>query len=478
MRFARSILFAVLIPTSAGLAADWPVAVGGNSQRNGRTPEVGPDSPAILWNVGPSAVIAQQAAAEGDTVVMARIFNLSNTQGGTDIYALDLHTGGIRWNRQLPIDFTTDWRSRVSGVRDGRVYATRAGNTNASPLYALALGSGAQLWRSTALVIESTTESVAYAENGDLITTGRRAGGGDSIVRIRAADGTTAWETPRTCPTTGGCDAAVYGDRAYFWEAGVAGPVITTVNLTSGQRLYSSPGIVGGFIQQTAPFVGPDGTIYAPRIQNNPITDFLVAFRDTGLTFEEKWRKETGFSAFGSFCVGPDGSVYHLNRSHEIERLDPDTGDVIDVSGQLSSDFYQPRMAVDSRGRLYVTNGGFSQGALLSFEADLTLRWSVPITNVNVGGPVIATNGTLVVCGVGTDVRAYRTPRCPSPGCVRGDVDRDCDVDLTDLAIVLAHFGLAGPGVDYAVGDANEDQAVDLTDLALLLVEFGSDCSQ
>jgi hypothetical protein len=32
----------------------------------------------------------------------------------------------------------------------------------------------------------------------------------------------------------------------------------------------------------------------------------------------------------------------------------------------------------------------------------------VPVTNVNIGGPAIGQNGTLVVCGVGTDVRAYR----------------------------------------------------------------------
>jgi len=66
-----------------------------------------------------------------------------------------------------------------------------------------------------------------------------------------------------------------------------------------------------------------------------------------------------------------------------------------------------PRMAIGADGIIYVTNGGFANGALFSFNPDLTLRWSTQITNVNVGGPAIGNNGTLVVCGVGTDVRAY-----------------------------------------------------------------------
>jgi hypothetical protein len=64
-------------------------------------------------------------------------------------------------------------------------------------------------------------------------------------------------------------------------------------------------------------------------------------------------------------------------------------------------------MAIDSVGKIYLTNGGFSQGRLYSFNPDLSLRWSEVINNVNIGGPALGENGTLVVCGTGTDVRAY-----------------------------------------------------------------------
>jgi hypothetical protein len=67
-------------------------------------------------------------------------------------------------------------------------------------------------------------------------------------------------------------------------------------------------------------------------------------------------------------------------------------------------------MAVDGDGRVFVTNGGFTNGALLAFDRDLTLRWQVSVPNVNQGGPVVAADGTLVVAGTGSNLRAYRTP--------------------------------------------------------------------
>ncbi|MBI5866187.1 MAG: S8 family serine peptidase [Planctomycetes bacterium] len=56
-----------------------------------------------------------------------------------------------------------------------------------------------------------------------------------------------------------------------------------------------------------------------------------------------------------------------------------------------------------------------------------------------------------------------------------GDLDRNCDVGLTDLAQLLSHFGLES-GATYADGDLNHDHQVDLTDLALMLARFGSVC--
>ena len=50
----------------------------------------------------------------------------------------------------------------------------------------------------------------------------------------------------------------------------------------------------------------------------------------------------------------------------------------------------------------------------------------------------------------------------------------DQTVNLSDLAILLAHFGVGG--ATFADGDLNADGAVDLSDLAKLLASFGVQC--
>jgi len=53
-----------------------------------------------------------------------------------------------------------------------------------------------------------------------------------------------------------------------------------------------------------------------------------------------------------------------------------------------------------------------------------------------------------------------------------GDLDQDGDVDLSDLAMLLAHYGMTC-GVAYEDGDTDGDCDVDLSDLATLLANYG-----
>jgi len=68
----------------------------------------------------------------------------------------------------------------------------------------------------------------------------------------------------------------------------------------------------------------------------------------------------------------------------------------------------------------------------------------------------------------------YPLSACTSPGCDPGDFDRDCDVDLDDLAVVLTSFGATG--ADPNNGDLDRDGDVDLRDLAVALAQFGNVC--
>ncbi|MCW5936015.1 MAG: PQQ-like beta-propeller repeat protein [Fimbriimonadaceae bacterium] len=411
----RILVSLVLLASSVAWAqlADWPVAVGGNPSRNGLSAVDGPTAPNLVWTGGLSAVIAQQGVAEGDNFVVARIFNLNDVLQGTAICCYRVSDGTQLWQKSLPVDnAATDWRNKVSAVRNGVVYATRAGNTNGSPLYALRISDGSVIWRSADLVDESSTESLSFTPDDDII-----AGNFTNVKRIRASDGTTAWTINRASPTSDGSSVAVFGNRGYTWEAGAQGPRVVALDLANGTIRFRSPGIVGGIVQQVGLFVGRDGTVYAPRTQNNPVTDFLVAFQDTGSDFLEKWRFPMGYAPFASHAVGPDGSIYAYARSNPptIVRLDPTSGAVLSASPAINTDFFQPRIAVDAAGRVFFTNGGFSQGAVYSFNPDLSLRWTAAVPNVNLGGPVICADGTLIVCGTGTNIRAYRDPQDTLP---------------------------------------------------------------
>jgi parallel beta-helix repeat protein len=56
---------------------------------------------------------------------------------------------------------------------------------------------------------------------------------------------------------------------------------------------------------------------------------------------------------------------------------------------------------------------------------------------------------------------------------VPGDVDFDGDVDLSDLAQLLAYYGIT-TGATYEQGDVDGDGDVDLADLAALLANYGT----
>ena len=61
-------------------------------------------------------------------------------------------------------------------------------------------------------------------------------------------------------------------------------------------------------------------------------------------------------------------------------------------------------------------------------------------------------------------------PQCP------GDLDGDNDIDLSDLAQLLGHYGMT-TGATYGDGDIDDDGDVDLSDLAELLSVYGTSCS-
>lgn len=389
----------VLCPVDASADAGWNVATGGDAARGGYLDVTGPDEAILLWQGGADAIISWQPVVDGNTTVTARCQDISDVLHGTLIYAYDIHDGTELWSADLPVDFpATDWRNHVSAMRGGTVYASRAGNTNSSYLYALDAADGSVMWRSQDLVDESSTEGITFSPNGDPVV-----GCFNSVMRIDSEDGTTVWQTSRNSPTSGGSEVAVNDGKVYGWTAGASGPTISVFDLETGDFLYQSPPLGGGLIQQLAPFVGCDGTVYAPRSQNNPATDYLFALSDTGSGLEIKWQSPLGYVPFASFAVVPGDGVYSYGRNGEVVKLDPVSGTVIGSTQDIGAGI-GVRMAAEGKGSIYVASGG----VVYCFSRfDLTLIWQDTVSGAD--GPALASDGTMIVCGTGTEVRAYRS---------------------------------------------------------------------
>ncbi len=391
---------AIALPSQA---ADWTNS-GGNAGRNGLSVETGPNGPELAWSGSRTSLIAWLPVIEGQRVITVRQARWPyNQPHDAYVVAHDLLTGEELWAVELPYQ-SGDWTPWVGGVMNGQVYASRAGNgaSVSAPLYALDVADGAILWVSDDLIDAGAYDGMVFAPNGDPVI-----GSFQDIWRISAVDGSTVWHAPRSGSVSGTCGGALFDDAFYVADVTGGGHILVRYDLATGQRLYQSP-VMEGFTIQNTPMVGPDGTVYLNRAQNNPAVDFYYAFTDDGSAFIEKWRLPGMGGATAEFGIGPDGSLYFITAGPRLSRVEPTGGTILESTAILDG-FSKARLAVDGQGSVYLSNGAFAQGRLYAYTADLTPRWDVAVTNINIGGPALGPHGTLIVCGVGTDMRAYRT---------------------------------------------------------------------
>ena len=105
---------------------------------------------------------------------------------------------------------------------------------------------------------------------------------------------------------------------------------------------------------------------------------------------------------------------------------------------------------------------------VVSLQLNIGSEAAPPVYEV-INGGMGAAGDAAQLAAVQYFTQLLNPPPCP------GDLDGDRAVSLTDLAILLANFGV-GSGATRAQGDLNGDGAVNLTDLASLLASFGSSC--
>lgn len=458
MSLTRIAPLAILAIAYSVDAADW-TNLGGNECRNGLTTTIGPEAPELRWSGGPSSVIAWSPSIEGTRIFVVRQtgFVPTGVPNESRVYALDIATGATLWTFACPYE-SGDWTTNVYGVRDGRVYVGRGGNGNSvsAPVYCLDAATGSTLWVSAQEVATGAYDGVVFTAEGDPIFATNTY-----VRRVSRLDGSTLWNSSRNCSVSGDCGPARSGDAIYVDEVAPGGQVLTRFDAATGTRLYSSP-VMPGFLSQNTPLCGPDGLVFYPRTQGNLIVDFFFAWRDTGKGFEPLWNAPALAGAGSNHGITADGGVLMLGVDGRLEKRDQISGELLASSvDPVTADLTQSHVLVDGAGRIFYGNGGFP-GTIYSFNPNLSLRWSIGVPNLNQGGPTIAADGTLVVAGVGGDLRAYRT----EPSCAPADLDCDGIVGPADLAILLGAWGTAK-------ADLDGDGVAGPSDLAILLGAWG-----
>jgi sugar lactone lactonase YvrE len=454
---ASLVLPAVLGFAAAASAQDWP-NLGGNAARNGLSPVFGPASAQLAWsNTTDFSLIAWAPFTEGNRVFTVRESGFPQSGGAANdaIVAYDLATGAELWRTTLPFNGNTSqqWIAWIAGVKNGRVFASRASNGQSQPITALDAATGATLWAASA----ATTQAFAYdggnfAPNGDLIV-------GDlaNVTRIDATSGATVWNRPRFRAVSGNCGVAVGPTGVYLDELAPGGQRIEKLDITTGAILYSST-TMAGFTEQNAPFLSPDGTkVYFSRTQSNTSVDFLFAFDDTGSALVQLWSRPVRWTTSHEHGLASDGSIYTFTQADEFVRLDPLTGNITANAGVLAplgSPNLSPKTAVDALGRVYVSNGWANtpstNGRMWAFNADLSQNlFTLNLDNQNQGGPALGADGSLIVCDRFA-VRAYRTPPPVTSYCTAGTTTNGCVPSISGTGTPDAN---AGSGFTIAVAN-------------------------
>ena len=94
-----------------------------------------------------------------------------------------------------------------------------------------------------------------------------------------------------------------------------------------------------------------------------------------------------------------------------MKRLDPANGQVLNVSGPLTTDpMTGTYITTDAGSMVFISNAEAAEGKYFAFSADLqTKLWEKGVTYNYYAGPQISKDGILVMAGNGTTLQAYKT---------------------------------------------------------------------
>ena len=209
-----------------------------------------------------------------------------------------------------------------------------------------------------------------------------------------------------------------------------------------GTKLYANGGISSGSHAVLGYHIAPDGTLNAmiasPFYSPGDSPKDCVCSRDTTILFVGHGSDSTS----RSFLIdGETGQLTSTGYSFDVGTFSGELGDQA-VLGDY----------------LLITDNWYNERGLYSFDI-------LPNGNFTMNGTIVDSQG------VGPREIAAWLPPCI------GDLDGDDQIGLSDLAILLASYGLCDGHPNFAPeADLDGDGCVGLADLATLLAHYGQPC--
>lgn len=187
------LLVAVLLVLAAPARASTPstVTLRGDATHDNRVTGAPEPSLGIRWAAQLGDDVSYPVIAEG--LVFVTIRPADTEAYGTEVVALDLATGAVRW--RLPVAGTYYWSAPAYG--DGRLYLVNFDGQ----LTALAPATGASLWSVKLSQYSFSTPPVAFG--GHVYLTG--SGSGSTLYAVRGSDGAVVWS--KSLPSGSGTPA-------------------------------------------------------------------------------------------------------------------------------------------------------------------------------------------------------------------------------------------------------------------------------
>lgn len=406
--------------------------------------------------------------------------------------------GGLRWSAAAhtsaiqSIAFTPDAATIVTGSAGASVRAWQ--NADGAP-------------RGVVSTFGAALTSVGASADGGVVLAG---GGADPLRAFDGQSGTLLREFPGGMDTlcaaispdgrwaAGGGEAGNHGELR-LWRAG-DGTLLHTIN--SGQWLLHPYAVTAvAFSPDNESFAYAAATI---RVPGNASPIRVCRVSDANLRWTTSHADQVRALAFS-----PDGRFLASAGNDRVVKLSRVTDGALLFSRQHPGDVLSVAFSADSRRlatgstdggiRLWRTADGglertviapaadvrsltFADGVLVSGRSDEHLMYHDPNsgglldeyaqeTEYGVTGLAASADGaTLALVRPDRALVVVRNPLFREP--ILGDVDRDHDVDLSDLSLMLSVFGMSVGGEGHPA-DVNGDGDVSLGDLASLLSNFG-----